>query len=102
MFESPENMFRKTWKSSPKLLDLYQNLEASRRMTSLPPTMAMTWAAEQSVVRPKRQLPKVPEGSAAATQRANRLGSDDGDTFDVGLGVLLATRSSRFVTLHDG
>ena len=101
MFENPENMFRKTWKSSQKLLDLYQNLEASSRgMTSLPPTM--TWAAEQSVVRPRRQLPKVPEGSAAATQRANRLVSDDGDTFDVGLGVLLATRSSRFVTLHDG
>ena len=100
MFENPENMFRKTWKSSPKLLDLYQNLEASHGMTSLPPTM--TWAAEQSVVRPRRQLPKVPEGSAAATQRANRLVSDDGDTCDVGLGVLLATRSSRFVTLHDG
>ena len=100
MFEKLENMCRKTWKSSPKLLDLYQNLEASRRMTSLPPTM--TWAAEQSVVRPRRQLPKVPEGSAAATQRAHRLVSDHGDTFDVGLGVLLATRSSLFVNLHDG
>ena len=101
MFENPENMFQTTWKSSPKLLDLYQNLEVTR-MTSLPPTM--TWAAENSVVtRPRRQLPKVPEGSAA-TERANRLVSDDGDMVDVGLGVFLVSFSSLhlFVTLHDG
>ena len=90
MFENPENIFQTTWKSSPKLVDLYQNLEVSR-MTSLPPTM--TWAAENSVTRPRRQLPKVPEGSAA-TERANRLVSYDGDMVDVGLGVFLASSSS--------
>ena len=56
--------------------NVYQNPETTHFSTlaSLPPTMTatMTGVEQPSSVRPRRQLPKVPEDSAV-TERANRL-----------------------------
>ena len=75
--------------------NLYQNPETTHFSTlaSLPPTMTatmtMTGVGQPSSVRPRRQLPKVPEDSAV-TERANRLVSYGGRmTDDVGFGPLL-------------